>query len=98
MSETITGPAFFIGRGGDGGELISFGSGQPDLPPPPAAYRVLEHFRSFKYGLVQGELLLREALDERVRLGRDLHDGAIQRIYSCGMTLASGAGENVTAE
>lgn len=34
-------------------------------------------------------VLLREALDERVRLGRDLHDGAIQRIYSCGMNLAS---------
>jgi signal transduction histidine kinase len=34
-------------------------------------------------------VLLREALDERVRIGRDLHDGAIQRIYSCGMNLAS---------
>lgn len=62
MNQRIESPAFFIGRGGDDGELISFGSGQPDLPPPPAAYKVLEHFKSFKYGLVQGELALREAL------------------------------------
>ncbi len=60
--QRIESPAFFIGRGGDGGELISFGSGQPDLPPPPEAYKVLEHFKAFKYGLVQGELALREAL------------------------------------
>lgn len=59
MTELITSPAFFIGRGGDDAELISFGSGQPDLPPPPAAFRVLEHFHSFKYGLVQGEETLR---------------------------------------
>jgi signal transduction histidine kinase len=37
-------------------------------------------------------LLLREALDERVRLGRDLHDGAIQKIYSFGMNTASARG------
>jgi signal transduction histidine kinase len=37
-------------------------------------------------------LLLREALDERVRLGRDLHDGAIQKIYSFGMNMASARG------
>jgi len=61
MQPRITSPAFFIGRGeGDG--LISFGSGQPDLPPPPSTYKVLEHFREFKYGLVQGEEKLRAAL------------------------------------
>lgn len=64
MHQRIDSPAFFIGRGGDNGELISFGSGQPDLPPPPAAYKVLEHFRSFKYGLVQGEEKLRAALSK----------------------------------
>lgn len=37
-------------------------------------------------------LLLREALDERVRLGRDLHDGSIQKIYSFGMNMASARG------
>lgn len=59
----IASPAFFIGRGTTGeGELISFGSGQPDLPPPPSAFKVLETYRGFKYGLVQGELALREAI------------------------------------
>lgn len=68
MQPRITSAAFFIGRGGDsnGGtdELISFGSGQPDLPPPPAAFKTLEHFRSFKYGLVQGQEPLRQALSK----------------------------------
>ncbi|MES2203261.1 MAG: pyridoxal phosphate-dependent aminotransferase [Patescibacteria group bacterium] len=64
MRDTITSPSFFIGRGDTGltSGLISFGSGQPDLPPPPDAYRVLEHYRGFKYGLVQGEEPLRAAL------------------------------------
>jgi aspartate/methionine/tyrosine aminotransferase len=65
MHPRITSAAFFIGKGGDAltnGELISFGSGQPDLPPPPAAFKTLEHFRSFKYGLVQGQEPLREAI------------------------------------
>ncbi|MBV9159199.1 MAG: pyridoxal phosphate-dependent aminotransferase [Candidatus Kaiserbacteria bacterium] len=60
MHERIASPAFFIGKGDE--TLISFGSGQPDLPPPPAAYKVLEHFKSFKYGLVQGEESLRSAI------------------------------------
>lgn len=53
----IASPAFFIGRGDE--NLISFGSGQPDLPPPPSAFSVLQHFKSFRYGLVQGEEALR---------------------------------------
>lgn len=53
-------PSFFIGQGG--GELISFGSGQPDLPPPNEIYSVLPTFRSFKYGLIQGHEGLRGAL------------------------------------
>ncbi len=59
MSE-ITGPSFFIGKGDE--KLISFGSGQPDLPPPPQAFDVLKTYSSFKYGLVQGEESLRAAL------------------------------------
>ena len=68
----IASPAFFIGRGStsfddvqdgslatSGDDLISFGSGQPDLPPPPATFKVLEHFRSFQYGLVRGQESLR---------------------------------------
>ncbi|MBI2610962.1 pyridoxal phosphate-dependent aminotransferase [Candidatus Kaiserbacteria bacterium] len=60
--QRIESPAFFIGKGTDDSDLISFGSGQPDLPPPPSVYKVLEHFRSFKYGLVQGTESLRAAL------------------------------------
>lgn len=63
MRTAITSPAFFIGRGDD--ELISFGSGQPDLPPPHEAFDILKAFSSFKYGLVQGEESLRMALAER---------------------------------
>lgn len=56
-------PATFIGvRGGD---IISFGSGQPDLPPPPEAFRALADYREFKYGLIGGEAELREALAAR---------------------------------
>ncbi|MDP3934938.1 MAG: aminotransferase class I/II-fold pyridoxal phosphate-dependent enzyme [Candidatus Giovannonibacteria bacterium] len=58
--QKITGPAFFIGKEGDG--LISFGSGQPDLPPPKEIFKGLENPRLFKYGLIQGDKKLREAL------------------------------------
>ncbi len=53
-------PSSFIGVQGD--SIISFGSGQPDLPPPPEAFEILPHYRDFKYGLIQGLLELREAL------------------------------------
>lgn len=58
--QEISGPAFFIGKGDD--TLISFGSGQPDMPPPPQAFDVLKTYGAFKYGLIQGEEALREAL------------------------------------
>ena len=67
MREEITSPSFFIGRGNgaDGSvDLISFGSGQPDLPPPPEAYEVIKDYRGFRYGLVQGAKALREALSK----------------------------------
>ena len=60
--QTLT-PATFIGV--RGGNVISFGSGQPDLPPPPEAYRALGDYREFKYGLIQGAAELREALADR---------------------------------
>ena len=53
-------PSSFIGVQGD--NIISFGSGQPDLPPPPEAFEVLPHYRDFRYGLIQGMLELRQAL------------------------------------
>ncbi|MBI2576164.1 pyridoxal phosphate-dependent aminotransferase [Candidatus Woesearchaeota archaeon] len=52
--------SMFIGVQGDG--IISFGSGQPDLPPPPEVYSCLPTYHDFKYGLVQGSEKLRNAL------------------------------------
>ena len=60
MNEPISGPAFFIGKGDD--TLISFGSGQPDMPPPVEAFDVLKTYKRFKYGLIQGEESLRTAI------------------------------------
>ena len=53
-------PALFIGVVGKG--IISFGSGQPDLPPPKRVFKALDRYKYFKYGLIQGQLNLREAL------------------------------------
>ncbi|HLC46931.1 MAG TPA: aminotransferase class I/II-fold pyridoxal phosphate-dependent enzyme [Candidatus Nanoarchaeia archaeon] len=53
-------PASFIGVSGNG--IISFGSGQPDMPPPKEVFEVLKTFREFKYGMVKGQLDLRTAL------------------------------------
>lgn len=53
-------PADFIGRQGQG--IISFGSGQPDLPPPKEAFQGIDLKRDLRYGLIQGEVRLREAL------------------------------------
>lgn len=53
-------PADFIGKQGNG--VISFGSGQPDLPPPKEAFEGLDLRKDLRYGLIQGELKLREAL------------------------------------
>ncbi|MDO8514218.1 MAG: pyridoxal phosphate-dependent aminotransferase [bacterium] len=60
MAKAISGPEFFIGKGDDA--LISFGSGQPDMPPPAEAFDILRTYSSFKYGLIQGEEALRVAL------------------------------------
>jgi len=57
--EKIT-PALFIGIQGDG--YISFGSGQPDLPPPERVFKILPSYRDFKYGPIQGQLNLRKEL------------------------------------
>jgi aspartate aminotransferase len=53
-------PSAFIGKQGNG--IISFGSGQPDLPPPVEATDDLNIRHDLRYGLIQGELSLREAL------------------------------------
>ncbi|MEK7503859.1 MAG: pyridoxal phosphate-dependent aminotransferase [Patescibacteria group bacterium] len=60
MSTKKLSPSIFIGVSGK--DIISFGSGQPDLPPPETVFKILPNFRSFKYGLIQGQTNLREAL------------------------------------
>lgn len=59
----IDSPSFFIGQ--DGNDLISFGSGQPDLPPPHEVYDILPNYCAFKYGQVAGQQNLRQALAEQ---------------------------------
>ncbi len=57
---TISSPAEFIGL--DDPRLISFGSGQPDLPPPPEILETLDAQKLFKYGPINGNADLRMAL------------------------------------
>jgi len=58
----LTSPSVFIGK--QGKEMISFGSGQPDLPPPKEALGKINIREDLRYGLIQGELKLREALSK----------------------------------
>ncbi len=58
----LTSPAVFIGKQGNG--IISFGSGQPDLPPPREALEGINIRADLRYGLIQGELPLRQALSK----------------------------------
>ena len=62
MQKSILSPSFFIGK--KRGSLISFGAGQPDLPPPKEIYQdLLSNLEGkFQYGLIQGDSILREAL------------------------------------
>jgi aspartate/methionine/tyrosine aminotransferase len=55
-------PSVFIGRQGNG--VISFGSGQPDLPPPKEAIEGVDIRKDLRYGLIQGEYKLRDALSK----------------------------------
>ena len=63
MGKVQLSPALFIGVQGE--DIISFGSGQPDLPPPDAVYKILPDYRDFKYGLIQGTCELRQALSHQ---------------------------------
>ncbi|MGB2600831.1 MAG: pyridoxal phosphate-dependent aminotransferase [Candidatus Omnitrophota bacterium] len=58
----LSSPAVFIGKQGSG--VISFGSGQPDLPPPKEAIEGIDIRKDLRYGLIQGERPLREALSK----------------------------------
>lgn len=59
----ILSPSFFIGKSAN--ELISFGSGQPDLPPPRQIFRGIGTMKIFTYGLIQGNEDLRGALAQK---------------------------------
>jgi aspartate/methionine/tyrosine aminotransferase len=59
----ITSPAYFVGMSGS--DIISFGSGQPDLPPPKEIFRTVGDKHLFRYGLIKGEINLREALSKQ---------------------------------
>jgi len=59
----ITSPACFVGMDGNG--IISFGSGQPDLPPPKEIFENVANKRLFRYGLIKGDINLREALSKQ---------------------------------
>lgn len=50
--------------------------------------REVERRRQTESALLASEDQLRRSLDERIRLGRDLHDGVIQSLYATGMGLA----------
>ncbi|MBR9691095.1 pyridoxal phosphate-dependent aminotransferase [Candidatus Woesearchaeota archaeon] len=62
MSDKLSSPSIFIGVQGNG--LISFGSGQPDLPPPQEIFDAMKNFKAFGYGLIQGQQTLRYALSK----------------------------------
>jgi len=55
-------PSMFIGIKGN--DYISFGSGQPDLPPPERVFKILPTYKQFKYGFIQGQDNLRTALSK----------------------------------
>lgn len=61
--QKIESASFFIGRNDP--DVISFGSGQPDLPPPPKIFTVLPKYTFFKYGPIGGQPNLKEALAQR---------------------------------
>lgn len=68
-------PAMFIGVTGK--DIISFGSGQPDLAPPSEIYACLRDHAQFKYGLIQGEPELRQALVREFPEGSDQNNFVI---------------------
>jgi aspartate aminotransferase len=62
MNLKLNSPSIFIGK--QSKEIISFGSGQPDLPPPKEAYINLKPRKDMRYGLIKGESKLRVKLSE----------------------------------
>ena len=56
-------PSFFIGKNSP--EIITFGAGQPDLPPPQQVNEVKSCPADSRYGLVQGDEELRTELSKQ---------------------------------
>jgi len=65
MTNKNLSPSMFIGVRGSG--VISFGSGQPDLPPPKKVLECRAGYNDFKYGLIAGQPKLRESLAEEFK-------------------------------
>ena len=63
MNKDSLSPSSFIGVRNE--DTISFGSGEPDLPPPDEVYKILPYYSDFKYGLIQGQENLRNALSKQ---------------------------------
>jgi aspartate aminotransferase len=61
-SQNLKSPSIFIGKQGNG--VISFGSGQPDLPPPSNVIEGINIRNDLRYGLIQGEAELRNKLSK----------------------------------
>jgi aspartate/methionine/tyrosine aminotransferase len=61
-NNNLKSPSIFIGKQEKG--IVSFGSGQPDLPPPKEVTEDLSLRYDFRYGLIQGELELRKVLSK----------------------------------
>lgn len=95
MNENKLVPSMFIGV--DGGNIISFGSGQPDLPPPKEIFEIVPGFNGFKYGLIQGNANLRGTLATQYG-GSDennfvITNGASEALDLTFRTLGNGGGK-----
>jgi len=82
----IKSPSVFIGNNDP--EVISFGAGQPDLPPPEEVVKI--HQSCFKYGLIQGELSLRQKLEQLHKVSAEnfvITNGASEGVFLALATL-----------
>lgn len=76
-------PSFFIGR--RGGNMVSFGSGQPEFLPPLEIFR-FKPGKTYKYGEIQGDLELREMIGKREKVGPEnvvITNGASEALDLC---------------
>ena len=60
--------SMFIGVSGK--DIISFGSGQPYFLRREGVFKPLSYRKDFRYGLIQGNLNLREAFQNNIQVQR----------------------------